>query len=183
MRLAGLFALLLLVPMAVATAQPAPERAGGAAQSVAPNVTITLFVGKAGGPTGADEKTYRMLGQAGSSTRILMGWRAPIPTRQSAAESSETPSTSFVYQNIGVSADLQTDLLPDRRLLVQGQIEISGVRGAPLGDLTSAKPALIGTFQQALRVAVQPGKRVRVAEAPDPDGGTLHLDLQVDVVN
>jgi hypothetical protein len=170
----------VLVVTAAAAAPAPPE--GSAKADVPPNVKVTLFVGKSGGPSGSDEKTYKMLGQAGGPTRILMGWRAPIPTRQSSAEGSDAPATSFVYQNIGVSADLQTDVLPDRRLVVHGQVEISGARGAPLGDVTSSKPTLIGTFQQALRVVVAPGKRVRVAEAPDPDGGTLHLDIQVDLV-
>ena len=164
---------------AVVAAQAPP--AGSNTPAATPNVAVTLFVGKTGGPSGNDEKKYRMLGQAGSSSRMLMGWRAPIPTRQS-ADASEAPSTSFVYQNIGVTADLQTDVLPDRRLAVHGQVEISGARGAPLGDLTSTKPTLIGTFQQALRVVVTPGKRLRVAEAPDPEGGTVHLDIQVDIV-
>jgi len=172
---------LVLIPTAL-VAGAAPPEGTTAAPSVAPNVAVTLIVGKAGGPSGADEKTYRMLGQAGSASRMLVGWRAPIPTRHSAAESAEAPSMSFVYQNIGVSADLQTDILPDRRLLVHGQVEISGARGASLGELTSTKPTLIGTFQQALHVVVAPGKRLRVAEAPDPDGGTVHLDLQVDIV-
>jgi len=172
---------LMLIPTAL-VAGAAPPEGTPAAPGVAPNVAVTLIVGRAGGPTGADEKTYRILGQAGSTSRMLMGWRAPIPTRQSAAESAEAPSMSFVYQNIGVSADLQTDVLPDRRLLVHGQVEISGARGAPLGDLTSAKPTLIGTFQQALRVVLVPGKRLRVAEGPDPDGGTIHLDIEVDIV-
>ena len=170
----------LMFVTAVAAALPAPESASAGAPQ--PNVAVTLFVGKSGGPTGNDEKKYRMLGQAGSSSRMLMGWRAPIPTRQSAADASEAGSTSFIYQNIGVSSDLQVDVLSDRRLAVHGQVEISGARGAPLGDLTSSKPTLIGTFQQALRVVVTAGKRVRVAEAPDPEGGTVHLDIQVDLV-
>jgi hypothetical protein len=169
-----------LVFVTAIAAAPAPPE-GSAPAGVPPNVKVTLFVGKSGGPAASDDKVYRMVGQAGDPIRILMGWRAPIPTRQSSSDSAEA-ATSFIYQNIGVTANLQTDVLANGRLAVHGEIEISGARGAPLAELTSAKPVLIGTFQQALRIVVAPGKRMRVAEGPDPDGGTLHLDLQVDLV-
>jgi hypothetical protein len=171
---------LLVIPTLLLGAEAPPE--GTSIPGTAPNVAVTLFVGKSGGPGGADEKVYRLLGQAGSPARMLMGWRAPIPTRQSAADASDAPAMSFVYQNVGVSADLETDVLPDRRIRVRGQIEISGPRGAQLGELTSTKPTLIGTFQQALSVVLTPGKKLRIAQAPDPDGGIVHLDLQVDLV-
>ena len=173
-----LLCFLLIVTAVTASAAP-PESSAPA--GVPPNVSVTLFVGKSGGPSGSEPKAYKMLGQAGDPMRLLMGWRAPIPTRQSSGDGADA-ATNFIYQNIGVSADLQTDVLSDRRLAVHGQIEISGVRGAPLGELTSSKPTVIGTFQQALRVVVTPGKRMRVAEVPDPEGGTLHLDIQVDLV-
>jgi hypothetical protein len=169
----------LLVATVALAAPPPPE--GSAPAGVPPNIKVTLFVGKSGGPAAAEDKVYRIVGQAGDPLRMLMGWRAPIPTRQSSGEGADA-ATNFIYQNIGVSADLQTDVLTNGRFAVHGQIEISGARGAPLGDVTSAKPILIGTFQQALRVVVAPGKRMRVAEGPDPEGGTLHLDLQVDLV-
>jgi hypothetical protein len=168
---------LCLVP-AVAAAQAAESGGPGAPR----NIAVTLFVGQTGGPSGPAERTYRMLGQDGSPARILMGWRAPIPTRQAADDSATGPATSFVYQNVGVSADLRTEVLGDGRVRVDGQIEISGPRGGQIAEMSSGKPLLIGTFQQMLRVVLPKGKRLRVAEAPDPDGGTLYLDLQADLL-
>ena len=132
-------------------------------------------------------KTYKFVGQDGKPASMLMGWRTPIPTRSSDKEQSESSATSYVYQNIGMTADLMTRNVGKDRYLVNGRIEISGTRdgvgaaaaaaaaGAPPG-----KPPLIGTFNQALNVAVSIGKKVRVAEVPDPEGGSLFVDLRVD---
>ncbi len=175
-------ALLLFLIPATLGAGEAPPAGGSGATGVPRNVAVTLIVGQTGGPAGPLERTYRMLGQEGSPARMLMGWRAPIPTRQSADEPAAAPSTSFVYQNVGVSADLRTEILGDGRVLIDGQIEISGPRGGQLADMSSGKPPLIGTFQQMLRVALPKGKRLRVAEAPDPDGGRVYLDLEADLL-
>jgi hypothetical protein len=174
----SLMSLVFVTVLAAAAAAPPAE--GGSNEPA--NVAVTLIVGQKGGASGGSEKTYRMLGQDGAPARMLMGWRAPIPTRQSADDPEAAPSTSFIYQNVGVSADLRTDILDGGRVLVDGTIEISGPRGGQLGEMSSGKPPLIGTFQQALRVVLQQGKRLRVAEAPDPDGGTVYLDLQADLL-
>ena len=169
----------LMLPLVLAAVAPA------AASDVAlpvdrPNVSITLIVGRAGGPAGSTEKTYRVLGQEGATTRMLIGWRTPIPTRSSEDKGGEAAATNFVYQNVGVTADLEVEALGGARLLVAGQIEISGAREGPTVASTAGRPPLIGTFQQVLHVAVTNGEKLRVAEGPDPDGGTMFLDLRVD---
>jgi len=171
----------LLIPVFLATAAPAakPETTTGGGH----NVAVTLKVGRLGGPQGNTERTYKMLSQDGSTARMLTGWRAPIPTRSTGeGGSDEHPSTSYVYQNVGVSADLGIQVLEDGRVLVSGQVEISGVRESTSAGGTSAKAPMIGTFQQVLKVVLQAGKKLRVAEGPDPEAGTLYLDLQADLV-
>jgi hypothetical protein len=175
MSVSGITALCATAALAAPVGGP-PERP----KDDGANIALTLIVGQKGGPSGGYEKTYRMLGQDGTISRMLMGWRAPIPTRHAGEDTEEAAETSFVYQNVGVSADLGTTILDDGRVLVHGTVEISGPRGAQLGEMLSGKPTLIGTFQQALRVVLQKGKRLRVAEAPDPEGGTLFLDIQAD---
>jgi hypothetical protein len=87
---------------------------------------------------------------------------------------------SYVYQNIGISANLVTRTLDGNRFLVTGQVEISGVREGTTAVASDAKPPTIATFQQMLSVVLTGGKKLRVAEGPDPDGGTLYLDIRVD---
>lgn len=169
----------LLLPLVLAAAAPAAS--GDAAPPAVPaNISITLIVGRAGGPPGFAEKAYKVLGHEGSTTRMLMGWRTPLPTRSSGDQGGEAASTSYVYQNVGVSADLETKSLGGERLLLTGQIEISGAREGPAAIAGSGKPPVIATFQQALHVVLTNGEKLRVAEAPDPDGGTLYVDLRAD---
>lgn len=170
----------LLVPFLLAAAPQAPAADAGAAPAGAhANVSITLTVGRTGGPAGAKEKEYKFLGQEGTLSRILMGFRTPIPTRTSDEGHADAGSTAYVYQNVGVTADLEAQSISGGRFLVSGQVEISGAReGSSAGD----KPPLIGTFQQELHVVVVNGKKVRVAEGPDPEAGTLYVDLRVDLL-
>jgi hypothetical protein len=170
----------LVLPVVLAAV--APAAAGDvAAQAPRANVAITLTIGRAGGAPGFAEKVYRVLGQEGSETRMLMGWRTPIPTRASEDKGGDAASTSYVYQNVGVTADLETTAVGSDRLLVTGEIEISGAReGATATPASSGKPPMIATFQQVLHVVLTLGEKLRVAEGPDPDGGTLYLDLRAD---
>ncbi len=174
-----LSALVLPAVLAAASSSPASDAAPPAAHS---NVSITLTVGRTGGPSGSADRIYKVLGQEGSPTRMLVGWRTPIPTRSSDEKSGEPSSTSYVYQNVGVGGTFETQALGGGRLLVAGQIEISGAREASAAASSGGKPPLIGTFQQDLRVVVRSGEKLRVAEAPDPDGGTLYIDLRVDLL-
>jgi len=169
----------LVLSVVLAAAAPA---AGGEVANQAPqaNVSITLSVGRAGGTPSQAEKVFKLLGQEGSPTRMLMGWRTPIPTRSSEDQGGDAETTSYVYQNVGITADLETKAVGGDRLLVTGQVEISGAREGAATTPVGGKPPAIATFQQELRVVLKVGEKLRVAEGPDPDGGTLYLDLRVD---
>ena len=145
------------------------------------NLQVTLVIGKTGGPTGNSERLHRVLTRAGSPARFLLGWRTPIPTAASESGAGEEPSMNFVYQNIGVSASLETQMLSDGTLHLAGEVEVSGQRESKAPEGGAAKPPLIGTFQQSLDVLIRPNKRLRVAEGPDPEGGTVYLEVEVSV--
>jgi hypothetical protein len=165
--------LLGALPVAAAEA-PAPPEARA-------NVSFTLTVGRVGGPTGTKERTYKFVGQDGSVSRMLVGFRTPLPTRSSEEARGDAGSTAYIYQNVGVTADLDARSIDNGRFLVSGQVEISGAReGAPAESTPSGKPPMIGTFQQELHVVVANGKKIRIAEGPDPESGTLYVDLRVD---
>ena len=146
-----------------------------------PNVQITLIVVKTGGE-GA-ERSYRMVGQDGSRTSILMGWRMPIPTAaKPTTEGAEPAVVNYIYQNIGVNADMEIKIVSPGHVRLNGTVEISGAReGKPRAD--GEKVPVLGTFSQALTIVAAENKRIRIAEAPDPDGGTLRLELEVDVLD
>lgn len=180
MRRSGVFATLicgalLVAPVGVAWA--AEEQA-----EAAPNIRITLTTGKVGADS--EQKTYNLvMRDDGPPARLLMGWRMPIPTTQSVGEAADgEQEVSFVYQNVGMSAHLETRRLAADRILVRGMIEISGKRGGPAAGPDHGNPPVIGTFQQDLSVVVRDGEPLRVAEVPDPEGGTRFLDLQAEVM-
>jgi hypothetical protein len=149
-----------------------------------PNIRIILSTGKVGDDADAAEKTYRLVTRAdGPPARLLMGWRMPIPTTRSVGEGEDDEQeVSFVYQNVGMSAHLETRLLGPDHVLVRGMIEISAKRNGPTIDPDAGRPPVIGTFQQDLSVALRDGETLRVAEIPDPEGGTLFLDLRAEVI-
>ena len=168
----------LLVPVLLAAASPAAA-ADAPPASARANVAFTLTVGRAGGPEGTKERTYKFVGQDGAISRMLVGFRTPIPTKSS----EDGRSDAYIYQNVGVTADLEALSLTGGRFLVSGQVEISGARESTAAAASAGtKPPMIGTFQQELHVVVPNGKKMRIAEGPDPESGTLYVDLRVDLL-
>ena len=150
---------------------------------VGPNIKITLTVGDVETDQGPTVRHYVLITRdGGSPARILMGWRTPIPTETSSDDGS-TPVTSYVYQNIGMTAKIEARVVGDGRILIAGAVEISGARREGQGADVPARAPTIGTFQQELNVLLRDGKPMRVAEMPDPEGGTMFLELEAEVLD
>jgi hypothetical protein len=138
------------------------------------NVLLTLTIGEVKeGP----RRDYKIVTRSGEAASLLVGWRTPIPTVRSGDADSGEPVTSYVYQNVGMTARLRPTLLPDGRLRLDGEIEISGSKKSDVVETPDEMP-VIGTFQQNLDVIVKRGEPLRVAEVPDPEGGQLYLELE-----
>ena len=174
------FAALAVLASLLAGARPAlaaePAQGGGR------NVQITITTGHTE-RRDVPVRTWRLLYREGAPrARMMMGWRTPIPTARGTAEASaEAPVTTYVYQNVGMTAQLETRVASASAIEIDGTIEISAARGIPGVELPRDMP-VIGTFQQELAVVLAPGKPLRVAEVPDPDGGTLYLQLEARLV-
>ena len=56
----------------------------------------------------------------------------------------------------------------------------TGKRDEPESERNEAGLPIIGTFQQGLYLVMRDGKKLRVAEVPDPEGGNIYIDMQVD---
>jgi hypothetical protein len=149
-------------------------------RSMDTNVQITLAVGDVDEPK--PERTYRIVGRSGNRThRLLSGWRMPIPT-ETDADDEDGPVTSFVYQNVGVTANLRVSVPSKDRIFLSGQVELSGANES-MDAAKSAQMPVIGTFQQELEVVLKDGRPVKVAEVTDPEGRSLFLQIQVDVLD
>ena len=180
-RARGLCGLMLAAGLLVAR-PVAAETADTQAPSPAANVSLTLTVGNVGGKSPFERK-YRVLTQDRAVASLLMGWRTPIPMTSGATDDGGKAVTTFTYQNIGVSSSLRVTTVGSAKVAVDGDIEVSGAREGPAVDASGTKAPIIGTFQQHLQVVATEGHKLRVAEVPDPEGGTLYLDLEVDVLN
>jgi len=173
--------LLLVLTSLLTIAMPAHAQgeAKPGAQKVGRNIEITITVGNPTWKDASRTHTYRMLVREDAPrARMLMGWRTPIPTARAASDKSgDAPVTTYVYQNVGMTAQMEARMLEPGWFLLEGTVELSGARALPGVELPPDMPA-IGTFQQEISVRVQEGKPLRVAEVPDPDGGTLYLQIE-----
>lgn len=165
--------LLMAAPLTTATAQEVP--------TLGPNLMITLHVGGTDPGVGPVDRTYKMAAISGRPADILMGWRTPIPAETQVDPDGE-PVTTYVYQNVGMSATINAVALDGGRVHLKGQIEISGKEAKDENTASDGRPPVIGTFQQAVQVILQDGQPMRVAEVPDPDGGTHFLEITVEVL-
>ena len=150
---------------------------------VGPNIRITLTVGDVEADKGPTVRHYALIARdGGSPASMLMGWRTPIPTTTSFDDGS-SPVTSYIYQNVGMTAKIEARVMGDGRILISGAVEISGARREGPGREVSAQAPTIGTFQQELSVLLRKGKPLRVAEVPDPEGGTMYLEIEAEVLD
>lgn len=166
---------LLLLPSPAAAQKP--ESAGSGK-----NVQITLTITRSA-ESSPYVKVFKIVGQDGARARMLVGWRTPIPTVSTARdEAGKPPVTNFIYQNVGVTAELMVNVLGQGKILLEGQVEASGAREGPPVGVGGEKAPLIGTMQQALKVIVTEGKKLRVSETPAPEGGMFSLDIEAVVL-
>jgi hypothetical protein len=137
------------------------------------NVMLEITLGAVGK---SDTRNYRLVTRSGETMRMLVGWRTPIPMMTSDNPETAAVVKSHVYQNVGMTATLRTTTLLDGRLRVVGQIEISGATKSEETTAPEGMPT-IGTYQQDLDVILEPGKALRVAEVPHPEGGQRFLEI------
>jgi Flp pilus assembly secretin CpaC len=120
---------------------------------------------------------------SGRPAKLLMGWRTPIPSETEIdTGGSGKPVTTYVYQNVGMTAHIRAVVLEGGRVHLKGEVDISGGEAARNQDTPTGRPPVIGTFQQSLEIVLTEGKPLRVAEVPDPDGGTHFLEITVEVI-
>ena len=176
---AGVRVTLAMVLLAAVVLPAAGQDAASGSPQMGQNVLVTLTISKTGGDT-APPRVFKLLGQHDSEAMMMVGWRTPIPMVSAPKDDpGKAPVTSYVYQNVGVNAKLTIRVLDQGKIHLRGGIEISGAREGHVADGQQAP--LIGTFQQTLSVVVADGKKVRIAEAPDPEGGTVSLEIEASV--
>ena len=162
-----------LLLFAIAPIQ-ASDSVGG---SVGSNVLVTITVTEG---TESTERSYQLIARdRAGAAELLTGWRVPVPT----AESGSPAVTSYTYQNVGLTARIKAQVLPDSHVALRGGIEISKVSEPTTKPRSLVTPPIIGTFQQEFDVVLREGDPLDLAVVSTPDGGELTVRLRADCLN
>ena len=144
------------------------------------NLLFTLTIADQSGDGERTERSVRLLAFNGRPTKLLTGWRHPIPTtRFNTSNATGTgaivPVTSYSYQDVGVMVSLKGWTVSEDRIRVEGRVEVSAVKeGAEPADSTLPK---VGTFNHEFDVILTDGVEQVLAEAPRPAEASIRLAI------
>ena len=172
-----------IVMVCAALALPALSAGDEPKGSLSPNVLLTITVSNGGD---SPDKTYRLLARGDNSKASLMtGWRVPIPTTTSSGEEDGVTcgsTTAYTYQNVGLTAQVRARVMDDVVALL-GEIEVSTAE-TPTRDRNGTPTApTIGTFQQQFSVLLTEQAPLELASVASPEGQTLQIRLEADILN
>jgi len=174
-RLAIVLCLVLALPVVAA----AGDDEGG---TVSSNVLITITVDEG---KGNPERTYRLVLRGDNSdSRLMTGWRVPIPstTHRGQDDNMEAAtSTSYTYQNVGLTAELRARVLSDKQVVLRGDIEVSAAKEST-GIRAGAAPT-IGTFNQRFNVLLDDGEPLELAQVANPEGGAVSIRVEASLMH
>lgn len=173
-RLAIVMCLVLALPVVTAAGDDKGE-------AVSSNVLITITVDEG---QGNPERSYRLVVRGDNSdSRLMTGWRVPIPstTYRGQDENVEAAtSTSYTYQNVGLTAELRARVLSDKQVVLKGNIELSAAKEST-GTRAGAAPT-IGTFDQQFNVLLDNGKPLELAQVSNPEGGAVSIRVEANLM-
>jgi hypothetical protein len=174
-----LCAALTLVAMPLLAADPPPQPGDDGS-----NVRFTLTIVNSGPGREASERSVHALALDGRTTRLLTGWRLPIPTTtfntSTSVGSDVVPVTSYQYQDVGVAVRLEGRIVAERRIRVRGKAEVSSVEDASPSPTPPSTPS-IGTFDHEFEIILDDGVESKLVEVPRPDGGSIGLRLAAEI--
>ena len=164
--LSPLLALAIALPFSGSTVSAEPEAAGPK------NVVLTFTLGRTAEAKEVVQKTYDVEVPAQGQARMSTGSRLPLPAVVANDGEEGRPVTSFTYQNVGFTAELETRELADGGIALAGLIEDSSVSG-PSG----AQPPIIQSFSQRIDATLELGKPVRLCRIEEAGVGSLYVDV------
>lgn len=142
-------------------------------------ITVRILDEKPGGET--VDHSYRVLSLDGRSAELLTGWRYPIPTSEATAAANVSEVTSFSYQNVGVSANIDTRIIEQDRIQLRGVVEISDVEPGP--TFAGRAAPKLGTFRHRFHVVLADGASQLISQVPKPGGGSASLELTAQILD
>ena len=172
---------LLFVSLPVLAGTPAEEVAVQPGDGPGVNVMVTISVSKLEEGRRTSVRSYRLVAVAGGRpTELFTGSRVPIPatTFQAATQGAEVvPYTSYVYQNVGFSAEVRARVLPDGRIQLDAEIEDSALDSS----VGRERPA-VTSWTQKLGAIVADGEPMEIIRLEEGRGHPTVLEIRADVV-
>lgn len=160
--IAGIILALLFLPAMGATDRSRETAEDEVAMPASVNILLTFRLGRLEDGARKDIKSYQLVViSGGSGSRLLNGARVPFPTTSSTNDET-ADATTFVYQNIGFSTEVNAWMLADGRIKVIANIEDSRI-----GEPVSSKPATVETRQLSVDALLTPGTPLEVARVEE----------------
>jgi hypothetical protein len=164
---------IFLLPVVVAKDQPAKTTEHKADVTASNNVLLTFRLGPLEDGVRTNIKTYKLVvSGGGSGSRLLTGARVPLPTTRRPNDDT-TDDITFVYQNIGFSAEVNAWMLADGRVKVIANIEDSRI-----GEEVEGRPATIETRQLSIDSILTPGTPLEVARVENHRGKSGFVEVE-----
>ncbi|HZN54636.1 MAG TPA: hypothetical protein VFB67_04880 [Candidatus Polarisedimenticolaceae bacterium] len=153
--------------------------AGAAAQTSAPNVKLSIEVGRTETGKTSLPSRYEMIVPMNGSTQLNSGVRLPVPAGWGVPGAPSRGDTAggivaYSFWTVGLAAKLSVYPKAQGRLEVQGSIDASVLKGWRTGN---PDVPLIGVISENIDVTIEPGKRVRFMSVSEPELGSLYLEL------
>ena len=144
------------------------------------NILVKFTITHQNSDGSQSDKVYELMTIEGHPTELLAGWRVPIVSRQVADSGNlqaASVGSSFIYQNVGVTIQVETMTLGKERVRLNGQIELSHLeQDTDTGPVATPK---IGTFHQMFQAILTDGEPVTVSRAPKMDRGSIAIVAEV----
>lgn len=145
------------------------------AEELGSNIRITFTLGRIEGKKKMVQKSFALVVTSGGpSASLLTGQRVPIPTTTDADDDSVR---SYIYQNVGLSAEVQALITEAGVIELQSIVENSWI------DPETAKgQPTIETRHQEARVVLKDGVPLELARSSDGDQ-VRYVEVQADILD
>jgi hypothetical protein len=147
------------------------------------NVRLTFTAGTLDGAKKADKIPAKSLSlvvtSGGPPATLLTGSRVPIPTTElHSTDETVVPVTSYTYQNIGFSAEVEALILPNGWIQVRANVEDSWIEPG-----TEDEQPVVETRHQQIGVVLQDGAALEIARSTDEDDRIRWVEVKADILD
>lgn len=150
------------------------------------SILITVTVGEEGAGRSASEESYRVLARDDGTPAVLdTAWRVPVPTQSFKTMTKNgkvVPATSFTYHKVGLDANFRANILKPGQVWLRGKLNVDTLTPAHATKHAEPGRRIDGSIDQQFDVVLRDGTPQRIAVVPVPEGGSLYIQLQAEIL-